>query len=139
MDLTPILDVILGIVSPVLTACAVMGVKYLLAKTKLDLTAQQQATILNAAQTGAGMVTMALSKGAMGLKDVHVGSAQVQAAADYVMTMAPAAAAGLGVTQAGIAQMIVGKVGKAIGEDPTIPTVPVPQPTTIMAPLLSAV
>ena len=128
MDLSGILSVVLSVVSPILTACAVMGVKYLLDSNKIKVTAQERAAILGAVQTSAGMLTTRLAQGAITLNDVKIGSPAVDAVVNHVTSSMVTAIASQKTTTDGIANMIIGAVGNKIGEDPTVPTIPATTP-----------
>lgn len=129
VDLAPLISPILGalglLVASGLTALAGWAINELRKRNILHLTDQQRAQVLGAVQTGAGILVADLARGVTPLERVNISSDQVRALAARAVAAVPEAAAGLGVTEAGAAAMIVGAVGRAIAADPTIPTVAV--------------
>lgn len=114
VDLTPVLQPLLDIAGIVVSGLALVYVPRAIAafqaRTGIQLTQQQQATVLHAVQTGAGAIETKLDQGLMQVAHVNVGNADVQAEAQAAINAVPVAAAALGVTTQGIARMIVGAV-----------------------------
>lgn len=80
------------------------------ARTHVQLTEQQRATVLGAVQTAAGMVKLELAKG-LPISAVHPTSPTIQAIATAATAGVQEAITALGVTPEGVAKMIVGRVG----------------------------
>jgi hypothetical protein len=93
-------------------------------RTHIQLTEQQRQTVLAAAHTAAGALVVELSKGRLGLGDIHPASDIVKAQAATAINAVPEASAALRVSTADLAQIIVGKIGAMIAADPTVATVP---------------
>ncbi len=93
-------------------------------------------TVQDAVQTATGSVMLQLAAGTLALKDVTQYHPAVTTLAAGALNRVAGAAASLGgVTAASIAQLVVGAVGKALQDDPTVPTVlAVPRFPTIPAP-----
>lgn len=133
MDLTTLTQGAMAIAGTVAVPIAVMFTRraLALAEQRLDIhvSAQSEAAIERAAAAGAGLLTAKLAAGAMRLDDVHLGNQHVEQAVVAAMNIAGEAAVESGLTRDALAARIVGAVGKALGEDPTVPTVPVTKPT----------
>ena len=114
IDLTPIAQPIIAIAGTVLTGLAAVYVPKALAafeaRTKIQLTDQQRATVLGAVTTAAGMLETRLDQGAMVDAHINVGNATVQAEAQAAINAVPQAMAALQMTPDSVARMIVGKV-----------------------------
>lgn len=129
VDLAPLINPILGtlglLLASGLTALAGWAINEFQKRTKIALTDQQRAQVLGAVSTSAGILVADLARGATPLERVNINSPEVLALANRAVAAVPVAAAGLGISEAAAAQMIVGVVGHAIAADTTIPTVPV--------------
>jgi hypothetical protein len=114
IDLTPIVTPILAVVGSVLAGVLAIyipiGIAAFQKRTGIQLTAQQQATMLGAVQTGAGIIETKLDQGVLNVAHVEVTNPAIVAQAQAAIAAVPIAAASLGMTEAGVARMIVGKV-----------------------------
>lgn len=137
VDLSAVFNPVLGtlglILAGMLTWLANRAIAALQARNLLHLTDQQRAAVLGAVQTGAGILSADLARGVLPLAEMRIGSRQVRSVAQQALAAVPVAAAALGMTEAGAAAMVVGAVGRALGQDPTVPTVPVLVATTAAA------
>jgi len=79
-------------------------------RTGLMLTAQQQQTVLHGVQTAAGIIETEIDQGLMQVSHVRIDDQAVLAQARQVIQAVPMAASAMGVTEAGVARMIVGAV-----------------------------
>lgn len=130
VDLTPVLDIAVKLMSLVVAGLAVpmtmRAVAVVEKRFNLTLTAQQQQTVHEAAGTAAGAVANLLSRNLMGIHDVHIDNPYVRQLAAQALNAVPQAAASFGLTVPDVAHMIVGKVGTLLALDPTTVTVPPP-------------
>lgn len=94
------------------------------ARTKVQLTDQQKATVMGAVQTAAGMVKLEMSKGTIALSDVHIANPTVAEIAKIATAGVQESIAALGVTPEGVAKMVVGKVGNDGGAVIATPLLP---------------
>lgn len=134
MDLNTALQGALSLALTIGTPIAMILAKraIALAETRLHLTvsAANETKILQAVNVGAGMITAKLAAGQMTLPDVHMGNEHVASAVTMALDIAGAAGVQAGLTRDVLAAQIVGAVGHALGEDPTVPTVPAPVKVT---------
>ncbi len=79
-------------------------------RTGIVLTDQQRAQMLGAVQTAAGVLETKLDQGTLTTAHVTQANDAVRAEAQAAIAAVPNAAAALGMTEAGVARMIVGKV-----------------------------
>lgn len=93
------------------------------ARFHFTLSAANEAKLEAAIAAGAGIVRADLASGKIALPDVAVSSPAIDAAAIAAMNVLGAAIDALGITKEGIAAAIVGAVGHALAEDPTVPSV----------------
>lgn len=128
MDLTPIAEVVGMCAVPIASMLARDAVQLARQRFRLDVSAQTATAIERAANAGAGMLTARLASGQMDLSHVSLGSKHVDDAVTVAMTVAGAAGVEAGITRETLAGMIVGQVGRALGQDPTVPTVPPAKP-----------
>jgi len=114
LDLTPIVQPILAAVGTVLATLTAIYVPKAVAafeaRTGVILTENQRKTVLDAVQTGAGVLETALDKGALKVEHIEVGTSEVTQQAQAVLNAVPNAAAALGLSVDGVARMIVGAV-----------------------------
>jgi hypothetical protein len=114
LDLSPIVQPILAVIGAVITGLLAIYVPKALAafqaRTGIMLTAQQSAAILGFVQTSKGIVETKLDQGALQVAHVNVSNPTILAEAQSILAAAPVAAAGLGMTEAGVPKMIVGAV-----------------------------
>ena len=112
IDLTPIAQPILAIAGTVLTGLAAIYVPKAIAafqaRTGIELTDQQRATVIGAVNTAAGMLETKLDQGVIQVAHVNVGNAAVQAEAQAAINAVPQAMAALQMTPDSVARMIVG-------------------------------
>jgi hypothetical protein len=122
LNLSPSLTVLVDIISTVLVGLVPTLVTFAVAKFRLNVTADQKASLQGAALTAVGMVTLAMRQGIVKIGDVHIANDRVRLAAQYVIDRAPTAAAKMGWTVDTVAHTIVGKVGNALDADPATPS-----------------
>jgi len=108
--ITPILQVIGLVIAGVIAAYVPKAIAAFMARTGVQMTAQQQATVLGAAQTAAGRIETLLDQRALAVAEVKTDNPTVVQLAQEAVAAVPLAAAALGVTPEGIARIIVGKV-----------------------------
>lgn len=125
VDLTPIVQPVIALAGAVITGLAAIYVPKAIAafqtRTGIILTENQRKTVLDAVQTGAGLIETALDKGATKIEQIDVGSPVVTLQALAVVKSVPVAAGALGLTTADVARMIVG----AVDTTPRVPPAPV--------------
>lgn len=90
----------------------------------VQLSTAQQASLIGLAKTEAG-IWVAKADGAAMNAQIDVGSPGIASAANRIIAAAPQLASSLGLTQAGVQQVIVGEIGKLQAASPTI-VAPVP-------------
>ncbi len=117
IDLTPIIQPILAVIGAVIASVLAIYIPKALAafqaRTGIQLTDQQRATVLGAVQTAAGVVETKLDQKALSVAQVTVRDPIIRAEALQVIVAVPNAAAALGMTVDGVSRMIVGKVDTA--------------------------
>lgn len=118
--LTPVAQLVGIVVVGVLPLIANRAVKLFEAKTHMQLTQAQQDTVHAAVATAAGAVDNLVSRGLMGVHDVHVDNPRVREFAAKALNAVPQAAAAFNLTVPDVAHMIVGKVGQVISPDAPI-------------------
>lgn len=123
--LTPLAQLVGIVAVGALPLIANRAVKLFEAKTHIQLTQAQQDTVRGAVATAAGAVDNLVSRGLMGVHDVHIDNPRVRALATTALNAVPDAAASFGLTVPDVAHMIVGKVGQVFGDPPEA----VPAPT----------
>lgn len=101
-------------------------------RTGIMLTAQQRQTVLHGVQTAAGIIETQIDQGLIQVSHVRIDNPAVLAQARHVIEAVPMAAAAMGVTEAGVAGMIVGAVdtGSRVTPAPT-PAVLAPAPAVL--------
>jgi hypothetical protein len=114
LDLSVIVQPILAVTGAVIVSLLAIYVPKALAafqaRTEIQLTDQQRATVLGAVRTAAGMVETLLDQGAMRVAHVDIANPTVRAEAAAAINAVPLAAAALNMTVNGVARMIVGAV-----------------------------
>jgi hypothetical protein len=117
LDLTPLVQPILAVTGIVMAAMLKLYVPRALEafseRTGIVLTDQQRAQMIGAVNTAAGMIETRLDQGAISAAHVDIANDQIRAEAAAAIAAVPNAAAALGMTQDGVARMIVGKVDTA--------------------------
>ncbi len=117
LDLSPIVQPILAVIGAVIAGLLAIylprALAVLQARTKIQLTDQQRATILGAVRTAAGMIETRLDQGAMNVAHVDIANPAIRAEAAAAINAAPHAAAALNMTVDGVARMIVGAIDTA--------------------------
>lgn len=128
LDLSPIVQPTLAVIGLVIAGMIATYLPKALtafqARTGILLTDQQRATILGFVQTSAGAIETKLDQGALAVAQVHVANSTVLAEAQSILAAAPIAAAGLGMTEAGVAKMIVGAVDTGVHGAPVVAALP---------------
>lgn len=79
-------------------------------RTGIQLSAQQQATVMAAAQTAAGILQTKLDQGALKIEHIDVGNSAVLEQARAALARVPVAAAAMNKTLPSMAETIVGLV-----------------------------
>jgi hypothetical protein len=106
--------------------------------TNIQLTDQQRDVLLGAVQTAKGIIETKLDQGVMQVAHVTITNEAVLAEARAAIAAVPDAAAKLGVTEDGVARMIVGAVETGfhatVSAPVPAPVVPVVDPATPVAP-----
>jgi hypothetical protein len=117
LDLSVIFQPILAVAAAVIAGLLAIYVPRALAafqaRTKIQLTDQQRATVLGAVRTAAGMSETKLDQAAMWVSHVEVSNPTVRAEAAAAINAVPLAAAALNMTVDGVSRMIVGAVDTA--------------------------
>lgn len=117
LDLTPIVQPILAVIGAVIAGLLAIYVPRALtllqARTKIELTDQQRATVLGAVQTAAGMIETRLDQGVLQVARIDIANPTVRAEAAAAISAVPLAAAALTMTVDGVARMIVGAIDTA--------------------------
>ena len=136
MDLSPILNdgvqiaaILVVPLAGILAGCIIQIAN---ARLGLHLTDQENAAVEHAVAVGAGMIRAKLAAGVIAPIDITTGNVHVDAAANAAITIVDASIRASGVTKQSVADQIVGAVGHALGNDPTVPSVPAagPVPST---------
>lgn len=112
------------VVSAMLVPLVQRAVAAFEARTSIQLTDQQVQAIQNAVGTATSMLNNLVAKGALAHADVHVASAPVAKAVQYVVNAVPGAVAALGVSNETLASMIAARVYPV--SDAPAPATPVP-------------
>lgn len=112
----PIVEIAVTLIGAFGVVLARQAIAAFEARTHVQLTEQQRATVIGAVQTAAGMVKLELAKG-LPLSEVHPSSSAIQAIASTATAGVMESIAALGVTPEGVAKMIVGRVGN---EQPSV-------------------
>jgi hypothetical protein len=114
LDLSPIVQPILAVIGTVIASLLAIyiprAIAVLQARTKIQLTDQQRATVLDAVRTAAGMIETRLDQGAMRVAHVDIANPAIRAEAAAAIDAVPMAAAALDMTVDGVARMIVGAI-----------------------------
>lgn len=113
LDLSPIIQPLIIVAGVIVTGLAAKGLSAFSAWTGVALTEQQRSQVLGAVQTAAGVVETKLDQGSLAHGEVHVGSIEIREQAAAAIAAVPQAAAALGMTEEGVARMIVGQVDTA--------------------------
>lgn len=92
------------------------------ARTGIMLTDQQRATVLDAVQTGAGLLETDLDKGALQVAHININNPAILAQASSVIAAVPVAASALGMTTDSVARMLVGAVDTGAHGAPVVTT-----------------
>lgn len=129
IDLTPLVQgavVVAAIVVPPL-ALLLWRRGLILAEKKFhfQLDAKDEATVEMAIGAGAGMIRADLASAQISPVQVSLGSPSIDQAVSAAMNIAASAGSASGITRDEIATRIVGAVGHALGDDPTVPSAPV--------------
>lgn len=93
-------------------------------RLKVQLTDQQVKTLHDAADTAAGVGMTMLSRGVITLSELHVNDPTIVGLASVAVNAVSAAADAKGVKVPDMATIVVGRIGKLISADRTIPTLP---------------
>jgi hypothetical protein len=114
LDLSPIVQPILAVIGTVIASLLAIyiprAIAVLQARTKIQLTDQQRATVLGAVRTAAGMIETRLDQGVMRVAHVDIANPAIRAEAAAAIDAVPLAAAALNMTVDGVARMIVGAI-----------------------------
>jgi hypothetical protein len=114
LDLSVIVQPILAVTGAVIASLLAIYVPKALAafqaRTNIQLTDQQRATVLGAVRTAAGVIETSLDQGVLRVAHVDIANPTVRAEAAAAINAVPVAAAALNMTVDGVARMIVGAV-----------------------------
>jgi hypothetical protein len=117
VDLSPITQPILTVLGTIITGLLVVyipkALNVLQKWTGVQLTEQQRQTILGAVQTAAGKIETKLDQNVLSVSHITVDNPTIRQEAQAAIAAVPTAAAALGMTEDGVARMIVGKVDTA--------------------------
>lgn len=123
--LTPIIQVALTAIATAVTGLLALYVPRAIAafetRTGIQLTAQQQATVMGAAQTGAGLLETMLDKGAIALDQVSPTNPAILGLAKDALARVPVEAVAMDKSVASMAATIVGLADTT--PTPLLPTV----------------
>ena len=122
--LTELLQVLGILLVPLLAWAAQRGLAAYEARMHVQLTDQQRAIVLGAADTAAGVLLVRLGAGTLTRADLTLEQPAVKSAGLAAVQAVPAAAAALDVNAADMTRITLGKVGRALAADPTVPTIP---------------
>ncbi len=114
IDLAVIVQPILAVAGTVIASLLALYVPRLMealeARTHIQLTDQQRATVLGAVRTAAGLIETRLDQGILPMARIEISNPTVRAEAAAAIAAVPIAAAALSMTVDGVARMIVGAV-----------------------------
>lgn len=114
LDLTSVVQPIFAVIGSVIAGLMAIYVPKALAafeaRTRIQLTDQQRATVLGAVRTAAGLIETSLDQGVLWVAHINVANPTVRDEAAAVINAVPKAAAALNMTVDGVARMIVGAV-----------------------------
>lgn len=116
--------VIVAIAAPLAVYVANRGINALRSRLHLDISAQQQATLDNAAITGAGIAVTMMGTGDLSQDSVQAEHPQILNLAKDAVNSAPMVKYVPDFLVKDMARLIVSKVGQMVSADPTIPTIP---------------
>jgi hypothetical protein len=137
LDLTPILQPILEVVALVIAGLIAKelprAIDAFVARTGIQLTDQQRAVVLGSIQTAAGAIETKLDQGALQVGHVNINNDVVMEQARAAIAAVPTAAAALGITEQGVARMIVGAVDTATHGPLVATQAAAPQPQGVAA------
>ena len=147
MDLNPLVQSAGSILLSVLAAVALMLAKQALGliqqRLHMTLSARTQDRILTevaaVVSTGTGMARAKLAAGFMPLSDVHTGSDSINIVAQSLFAALSNEAKASGIGPDDIARMIVGGLGHALGQDPSVPSIAAPTPPAAPEPAAAPV
>lgn len=129
-DFAPIIQAITAGIALLITGLigifVPMAIKAFERRTGVQITAQQQATVLGAATTEVGIIKLKLDQGLLRLADIHPDSPIVLDHAEAALERVPKAALAMDKTVPSMAETIVGMVGNA-PKGASNETVPYPQ------------
>lgn len=118
LDLTtvvqPVAEVAGLVVAGLLAAAAQRFVGVLQARFGIELTKHQQDTVHQVAQSVADVAKAQIERGALSIEHVDVANPKIRALAQVALSMAPQTVQQLGVTEEGMAHMLVARI--AAGE-----------------------
>jgi hypothetical protein len=106
----PILAVTGAVIASLLAIYVPKALEAIQARTNIQLTDQQRATVLGAVRTAAGVIETSLDQGVLRVAHVDIANPAVRAEAAAAINAVPVAAAALNMTVDGVARMIVGAV-----------------------------
>jgi hypothetical protein len=113
LDLSPILTPLTQIAGIAITGLLAIYIPKALAafqaRTGIQLTDQQRATVLGAVQTAAGNLETKLDQGVIKVAQINVNNPAIQAQAQAAINAVPDAMKALNMTPDSVARMIVGK------------------------------
>lgn len=136
--LTPIANDIMAIAAVIVVPVAGMLANRMInianAKFHLQISQDEQAQIVQAVSSGAGVIKAKLATGEINLSNVKIGDPHMDQAANFAFDTLTAAAKAGGVNRDSVAKMILAEVGHALQTDPSVPTIadaPPPPPVVV--------
>jgi hypothetical protein len=132
LDITPLVEPVLAVAGATIAGLLTVYVPKALAvfteATGIALTEQQRAAFLGAVQTAKGVIETKLDQNALSVAHVDVNNEAIRAEAAAAIAAVPQAAAAFGLTEDGVARMIVGAVDTALHGNrmPAAPATPRP-------------
>lgn len=120
----PIIPVASAVIAGAVSTLAWKAYNLMAAHIAVMNTDQARARFKDAADTGTGMLQKQIAEGSLALKDVQINSPAMVKAVQHVESSVAPSVALLGKSETDIANRILGGLGKAIGQDPTVVSVP---------------
>lgn len=121
VDLSPLVPVVFGIlfyaIKQELIIWVPRAINAVETRTGMHLADSDKQAIQDAAQNAAGLLVGRFYQGAVAHEDLRVGNPEVADAINHVITALPGALARQGVTEATVADMILGKTALALSAD----------------------
>lgn len=120
IDLTPVVQALLALALPVLTAIAGTVAAFLVKRFRLQNNALMAGQIAEASKRAAGLAYHFLLANAGTISHVAIHNVAIAQGVNYVTAGFPEALAAVGVTPDHVANMVTGELGKLLALDPTV-------------------